>query len=281
MSYSPNGATSFQVRQASTERGKENVKNNRELKTKLTQGREPLRLVALSDGLFATVLTLLVLDLRIPDALNAYGGSMTDFSKWVGPHLFSYLLTFLVAGTYWLAHHRNFDHIVRYDRGLLGYNLLFLLFIGLLPFSTATLGLLGFNSSASATYAANIWAIYAANIILAGITLNLTWNYAVSHRLVTAETTERQSRNITIHQIVTPAVFLISIVAQYIFPRVFLGPFTLLLIPLALWGVDRYLADAEQENPITAPDWSERFWRAGSMILWLLMIGLAVWAMSS
>ena len=115
------------------------MKENRLRKQIPTVGKEPLRLIALSDGLFATVLTLLVLDLRIPEGLNVAGGNMTTFARWIGPHLFSYLMTFFVAGNYWLAHHRDFEHIIRFDRNLLAYNLLFLLFIGLFPFTTASI----------------------------------------------------------------------------------------------------------------------------------------------
>jgi uncharacterized membrane protein len=250
------------------------MKANRDRKTTLTEGKEPLRLVALSDALFATVLTLLVLDLRIPEALAAEGGTVTAFIKWLGPHLFSYLLTFWVAGTYWLAHHRNFDHVEHYDHVLLGYNLLFLLFIGLLPFSTATISLGEFRSGDFPFY----WAIYAANIILAGVMLELTWNYAVSHDLVAAGTTRRHSRHITVRQSVTPAVFLLSIIVQSLLPRAFLGPYVLLVIPLGLWGVDRHFAEAAVRKPSQRPSGSELLWRVGTTLPWLLIIGLAVWA---
>ena len=252
------------------------MKEKQDRKIHFTLGKEPVRLVALSDGLFATVLTLLVLDLRIPDAVNASSGNTQAFIKRIGPHLFSYLLTFLVAGTYWLAHHRDFDYVVQFDRGLLGYNLLFLLFIGLLPFSTATISLGGFKAGTYPFY----WAIYAANIILAGIMLNLTWNYAVSHHLVTPETTKQQCRQITIRHFITPAVFLISIIVEYLFPQVFLGPYTLLVIPLAQWRVDRYFANAEPNRSSSNSRWPELLWRAGTMLIWLLIIGLAIWAIS-
>src|ERR1700690_3364294 len=106
------------------------MKDNREPKMSLSLGKEPIRLIGLSDGLFATVLTLLVLDLRIPDVLSSGDGNINVFNRWIGPHLFRYLLTFLVAGTYWMAHHRDFGLVTHSDRSLLGYNLLFLLFIG-------------------------------------------------------------------------------------------------------------------------------------------------------
>jgi uncharacterized membrane protein len=250
------------------------MKNRRDRKTNLTLAKEPLRLIALSDGLFATVLTLLVLDLRIPDVINAFSGNSMTFIKWLGPHLFSYLLTFLVAGTFWLAHHRNFEYVVHFDHGLLGYNLLFLLFIGLFPFSTATLSLGGINSSAYPFY----WAIYAANIILVGIMMDLTWNYAVSHHLVSPQITKKQCLHITIRHIITPAAFLISIIVEYLVPQVSLGPYTLLVIPLAIWVMDRYFAKAELKEPSYPADWKEFLWRAGRMLPWILIIGLAVWA---
>lgn len=252
------------------------MKETRERKTHIAHGKEPHRLMALSDGLFATVLTLLVLDLKLPDALSASSGNPTVFLTWLGPHLFSYLLTFLVGGTYWMAHHRNFDKVVTYDRGLIGYNLVFLLFIGLLPFSTASFSLPGFRMSTYPFF----WAIYATNIILAGVMLNLTWMYAVSHHLVAPETTRRQHRHITVHQMITPAIFLVSIAAEYLFPQIFLGPYILLIIPLALWEVDRFYADAESKKSSRFPGWRELMWRAGSMVPWILIIGFAVWAMN-
>jgi uncharacterized membrane protein len=249
------------------------MKETRVRKTSSAQGNKPHRLVALSDGLFATELTLLVLDLRLPDAINTISRDSNAFLTWLGPHLFGYLLTFLVAGTYWIAHHRDFDHIETSDRGLMAYNLLFLLFIGLLPFSTASISLPSF-SSAFPFY----WAVYSANIILAGVMLNLTWNYAVSHHLVNPEMTHRQNQQITVHQIVTPAVFLLSIAADFLFPKLFLGPYVLLVIPLALWVLDRFYPDDRPKKASRFPGWGELLWRAGSIVPWILVIGFAVWA---
>ena len=92
-----------------------------------------MRLIALSDGLFATVLTILVLDLKLDLAPNAISTDIFHSLVALWPHMFSYFLTFLVTGLYWLGHHRIFDHIVRYDRRLLWYNLMFLLIEFLTP----------------------------------------------------------------------------------------------------------------------------------------------------
>lgn len=230
----------------------------------------------MSDGLFATVLTLLVLDLRLPDTLSAQTGDLSVFLKWVGPHFFSYMLTFFVAGVYWLAHHRDFDHITAYDRGLLSYNLLFLLFIGLFPFSTATISLVGARNSAYRVY----WAIYCANIVLAGLMLMLTWLYAVSHGQVDAGTTREQLRRTLLRRMVTPVVFLVSGVAQYLFPQAFLGPDSLLLIPVLQWLVDRRYPPPEAEREDGKQSWADRLWRVGSTLLWLTIILFAAWTLS-
>jgi uncharacterized membrane protein len=235
--------------------------------------KEPVRLTALSDGLFATVLTLLVLDLRLPEALSTQSGDKTVFLRWVGPHLFSYLLTFFVAGVYWLAHHRDFDHVRDYDRTLLGYNLLFLLFVGLLPFSTAALSTSGFRSSDYAFF----WAIYCANIILAGMLLTLTWVYAVSHGQVDPEITPELSRQIITRQMATPAVFLVSAILEYLFPQSFIGPYVLLTIPLVRWAVDRFYAGAGLTQQSGRAGRTELLWRVGTSLIWLGIILFAAW----
>ncbi len=216
----------------------------REAKQGRNKTKEPVRLISLSDGLFATVLTVLVLDLRLPDAVSGSNGNVDTFVTWLGPHLFSYVLTFLVAGTYWLAHHRDFDHIVQYDRQLLGYNLLFLFFIGLFPFSTAAVSQAHFTTETFPFY----WAIYGANIISAGVMQTLTWLYAVDHGLLGPEVTQTEIRHITLRHVVTPAVFLLSIAMEYLIPQTSVGPFTLLVLPVLLSVVNRRFRQPETAN---------------------------------
>ncbi len=229
------------------------------------------RLVSLSDGLFATVLTVLVLDLRLPEAVSNQGGGVIAFVRWTGPHLFSYLLTFFVAGVYWMAHHRNFSHITGADRSLLGYNLLFLLFIGLLPVTTAAVGVSGGPLGGAYPF---YWAIYCANLCVAGLLLTLSWLYALGHGFVDSSVTRMQSQRIVARQLVIPGVFLLSAILEFLFPRYFLGPFSLVLVPAAQRFVDRAYAGAEADHP----SWADRLWRVGSIAIWIAIIGLAVWA---
>jgi len=94
------------------------------------------RLLALSDGVFAIALTILVLDLRLPAGL-------TDLPAAVGnlwPKFLSYLISFLVIAIFWMAHHRTFRTIAGHDAAVLWFNIFFLLCIGFLPFPVSLVG---------------------------------------------------------------------------------------------------------------------------------------------
>jgi len=98
---------------------------------------EKSRIAALADGIFAVAMTLLVLDLKLPEGIEI----TTDAAMWrqlVGlrAHFLIYALSFTVLGAYWIGHHYQFHFVRRVDRGLLWLNLLFLLFITLVPFLT-------------------------------------------------------------------------------------------------------------------------------------------------
>lgn len=97
--------------------------------------RELDRIIFFSDAIFAIVMTLLILDIPVPEI--APGLAQAELPSRVlelWPKFFSYVLSFLVIGTYWLAHHGTYRYIESYDRGLMWLNLLFLLSISFVPF---------------------------------------------------------------------------------------------------------------------------------------------------
>src|SRR5262252_9517092 len=108
----------------------------------LFSGQSLERLPALSDGLFAVAMTLLVLDMRVPvgSARVAY----SEHGLWeallrLGPSFAAYLLSFTMLGTFWLAQHTLLGILGRCDRTLTWINLGFLFVVSLLPFSAAVL----------------------------------------------------------------------------------------------------------------------------------------------
>ncbi len=103
------------------------------------------RLEALTDGIFATVMTVLVLSLSVPVIANNITGSKLSSEVVVGiealwPNILGYVLSFLLLAVLWISHHSVFHYVTRVDRALLWLNTLFLLTIGFLPFSTALIG---------------------------------------------------------------------------------------------------------------------------------------------
>jgi uncharacterized membrane protein len=95
------------------------------------------RLEAFSDGVFAIVITLLILDIRIPVVEPALLGTALLS---ILPQLLTYVLSFFVVGLYWHLHHQVATEIKRIDGAFIWLNLGWLLFVSMLPFPTALLG---------------------------------------------------------------------------------------------------------------------------------------------
>src|SRR3989344_8520813 len=98
------------------------------------------RLDNLSDGIFAIVMTILVLDFRTPVLSDATNGSLFAALRPLAPVFWSYLLSFLVLATYWIAHHYMMSLIAQnLNRRLTPLNIPFLMFVALIPFSAKLL----------------------------------------------------------------------------------------------------------------------------------------------
>src|ERR1700694_696100 len=99
------------------------------------ESEETTRLEAFSDGIFAIAMTLLVLEIRLPEQVPP--GTLGDALFHVWPSYLAFLTSFATIGVMWVNHHRVFNLIQRTDQGLLGLNLLLLLGVTFLPFPTA------------------------------------------------------------------------------------------------------------------------------------------------
>jgi uncharacterized membrane protein len=137
------------------------------------------RLRSFSDGVFSIVITLLVLELKVPElAADARQDSAALLWELAGlwPKLGSYLASFIVVGIYWVAHHNMFLYVVRVNRQLLWLNLIYLMSVSLIAFSAAVAGTYPHNAVAVA--------LYGLNLVLVGVVLNWTWHYAISRGLI-------------------------------------------------------------------------------------------------
>jgi len=102
-------------------------------------GQSPERLTALTDGLFAVAMTLLVLGLRVPLAAADSEHGLWEGLLKLGPSFAAYLLSFTMLGTFWLAQHTLLTILGKCDRTLTWIHLGFLFVVTLLPFSAAVL----------------------------------------------------------------------------------------------------------------------------------------------
>jgi uncharacterized membrane protein len=138
------------------------------------------RIEGLTDNIFSTVMTVLVLSLSVPIITSGQVNTklLIDLeSLW--PNFVAYAVSFVVLGVYWVGHHSMFHFIKRTNRAILWLNMIFLLCIGIIPFSTAVIGRYSGQQIAVIAYGANLTA--------AGITLNACWMYATHNRRLVAK----------------------------------------------------------------------------------------------
>jgi uncharacterized membrane protein len=120
----------------------------------------PHRLVALGDGVFAIVMTLLVFQLGVPDVES--GETLGEALVAMWPDFAVYALSFMVLGVFWVIHHVLFDLIERYDTTLIWLNLGFLMFAALIPFSTGLVAEFGPTTATAVVYGLNMLAVFGA-----------------------------------------------------------------------------------------------------------------------
>jgi TMEM175 potassium channel family protein len=161
------------------------------------------RVIFFSDAVIAIAITLLVLDIKLPEvaAESVRGFTQQLLALW--PKFVGYFVSFWVIALYWVAHHRCFRYIRRYDRRLIYLNFLFLMFIAFMPFPT---GLLFSNP----TQAASVM-LYAGTAAGMGLSLAGLWIYADHHHFIPADVPRTVIRDIRLNLLLPPVVFLISV----------------------------------------------------------------------
>lgn len=194
------------------------------------------RIEALVDGVFAIVMTILVLEIRVPEMPRDAGfADLTAALLALWPKFLCYVISFVTLGVYWVAHHLHAYTIKRADRMLLWINILFLMAIGLVPFSTA---LLGEYYRVPAAVAA-----YGANMIAVGLILQLHWWYATrGRRLVSPDLEEGFVRSVSHVILLGPAVYLVAMLLGWISTTLALALYLLVnLIYILPGGAHFYL----------------------------------------
>jgi uncharacterized membrane protein len=172
------------------------------------------RLEAFSDGVFAVAITLLVLDLNVPG-----GGDLWHQLREEWPQFASFFVSFWVIGIIWVNHHGLLDHLKRTDRQVLYINLLVLMTVVFIPFSTALMAE-HLKSGADEKVAA---IVYALAFFAMGIAFNVFWAYIIKHRRkLGVEIPDEEIRRISLGFMIGSPLYAVSVGMAFISPAVVL-----------------------------------------------------------
>jgi len=188
-------------------------------------GQKTQRIEAISDGVFAVALTLLVLDIKVPvsELIKTEGDLFNSFCA-LTPKFLSYFLSFLTLGIFWTGHSAQFIYIEKSDRHLNWLSLFFLLFVSVLPFTTAFLGEhIQFRLSIG---------IYWFNIFVLGFMLYIHWQYAAKHGFITLPADKKMAVGKAIKKRIVVAQSLYAAGALLCFISTYLSIALIILIQL-------------------------------------------------
>lgn len=167
------------------------------------------RLETLTDGVFAIVMTLLVLEIAVPQL--SHSGASSNLVKELielSPVLLSYATSFIVLGFFWIGHDNQFHFIKRVNRTFLWMTILYLMFIAFVPFSTALLGEYRDQQVSVVTYGVNLF--------IAVCWVNVQWWYATRNRLLIDRDSDPSIiRAMSRRLLVAPVMYLIAIAVSY------------------------------------------------------------------
>jgi uncharacterized membrane protein len=185
------------------------------------------RMEALTDGIFAIAMTLLVLELKVPELPKSV--STHELLGRIGeemPALFSFIISFLYCGLLWVMHHMAMHFIRHLQLGLVWLNLLFLMSVSTMPFSCGLLGHFLRNRVAQE--------IYFTNMFIAAALLAVQWLTAKHKKLINEEDPYR-SKLMGQQIMFFPAALGVALVAAYFNPLAGSYAFAGALLVLRLW----------------------------------------------
>jgi uncharacterized membrane protein len=162
--------------------------------SELSEAKETGRVEAFSDGVFAIAITLLILDIRVPNP--PAGAESFDLARallGLWPSLLAYFMSFAIILVLWVNHHRILTVVRHVDHAFLFWNGLLLMFVTFIPFPTALLAAyMGHGTAANFRVAAVVYGAHGFLVALASLGL---WRHAtVGERLVMASQREEVRR---------------------------------------------------------------------------------------
>ena len=162
------------------------------------------RIGALSDGLFAIAMTIIVLEIRVPAVEPHTDDALLGAIGQLGPRFVTYFLSFLTLGIFWNAQHAQLNYVARADRTFAWLQLVYLSFVALMPFSTSLL--------AEFIDLRVAFLVYWLNLYLLGAALYVVWWYAIRADLLTPDATSGVRRAFKRRVVVYQAAYAVGAV---------------------------------------------------------------------
>ncbi len=214
------------------------------------QGRNLDRLAALSDGIFAVAMTLLVLDLHLPTAAQVHGErELLAALAALGPQWITYGMSFLTLGIFWAGQQTQLNHFAEGTRDLTWIHLGFLFAVTLLPLSTRLL-------AEFFAYRAAL-GIYWLNILVLGAMLFWSWSYATRANLVKADTPEEVKGSICRRIVIAQSLYAAGAALCFIHTWLSIAAIVLVQLNYALaprlWGRKQALSGFRAGYQRTTP----------------------------
>jgi uncharacterized membrane protein len=188
------------------------------------------RLAFFSDAVFAIAITLLVIEVRLPEMDHVTDATLQSALLSLFPKYLGFLISFLVIGRFWIGHHRACGHLKTCDSKLIWRNLMFLMTIAFMPFPTAVISEYG-----GAGPAFNFYVVW---LILAGVLFHRVLTYAMRTPLLCFEHDDVVEREAIVHGSWAPIVIgVLALIAGQFKPEYAFLP--LFGAPFVVWFVGR------------------------------------------
>lgn len=209
------------------------------------------RMLFFSDAVFAIAITLLVIEIKIPEVHEMTDKAILQALGALIPKFIGFAVSFMLIGIYWNVHHRMFGLVINYTQKLVTLNLFFLFFIALMPFSA------GFYSeyAGEPLYAHGVkvpLTFYVLNFFCIGLFNYFMWVYIANpkHKLIDPSVDRQMMRYSRARAIGVPCIFLAMIPVAYL-----VHPMVAIYMPMTIPIVvrimrKRYLGKTDNETPL-------------------------------
>lgn len=191
--------------------------------TKHNQEMSTTRIESLSDNVFSVAMTILVFNLTIPAGLKLSDGELYALLAGQWHKFMTYFISFFLLAVLWIVHHQQSHFIQRTDRFHLWINLMILMFVVLMPFSTSLTGDYGGRTVSGA--------FFSGNMIALALLFLVNWSYATGgHRLVGHDLAVKDIRRGIYRGLVFLGVAVLALLLSFVDPH--WSSLTYLLIPV-------------------------------------------------